>query len=403
MKLSEWIIVFFVIFGCFSLLAFYSINTSSRANNANIQYTNVLTTACHDAVKTVDIENVEKGQVWGKKEDREYALSTFYHTLQLGFNSEYTTKGDETFIYTPIACLIDNDGYYISYNSSFDETGNTYRPIDSTDKSAKLFDTTLTISPLNTWAKEYNGCVVRFYLNDTVEVTLPSGEIIKDKRSKVTKALVELKDKGKLSSDVYNIKVIQDKDGIANKYSVMELLENTDGIYDVEKREIIINLINEEVEYYINHQNIWGEALDVNYTFTMPEIKSEDWHRLLSNPTMISFLQGMQAKTKRNYVNVYALAGGEFTTARQYYITQDGSQLTYHLINGKCAEHSIEHKKESVTEEKKEGGFVKQITYIDEYFTCDGERIEKLYDSMETCAEIGAYPCSCVINYNDVN
>lgn len=397
MRLSDYIIIFFVIFGGLTLFTFYSINMESEANITNTEYANVLTAATQDAAGTIDFHNVTGRGVWTSEEKRNLTLDTFYTTLKYGFNFEYTAKEDEVYIYTPVVCLIDNNGYYISYNSSFDESGSTKRPIESSDTEAKAWTQTTTVSPLLTWAKKYGDFTVRYYLDDTMDITLPTGEVINGKREKILTKIEEYFRRESLSDSAMNIHYIYE--GL-NSYSIKDLINNKDGIYDREKYEYIVRKINEEVEYYINHQNLWAADLDIPYSFTMPEIASEDWHRLLANPTVISFLQGAQAKTQSGYINIYALAGGEITKDRQYYITEASGRKTYHYLSGKCPYHTIGYTERELKEEAKIGQEIKQIITKREYYTCDGQPIRHIYASMEDCAKENAYPCECAINHN---
>jgi len=397
MRLSDYIIVFFIIFGCFSIFTFYSIDIESQAGIANTEYANVLTAATQDAASTISIENAKDGGVWMSEAARKNTLNTFYTTLKYGFNFEYTARANEVYIYTPVVCLIDNNGYYISYNSSFDDSGNTVRPTESFDREAKAWTETMTTSPLITWAKDYGNFTVRFYLDDTMEITLPTGEIFKDKQENI---LIKLEEHFK--KDGYSTTVLETHyifEGM-DSYSIKDLIENKDGIYEREKNELIIRKINEEVEYYINHQNLWAKDLDIPYSFTMPEIASEDWHRLLTNPTVISFLQGVQAKTQSGYINVYALAGGEITKELKYYITEHLGRKTYHFLDGKCPDHTVEFTEKKTIKEVKVGKEIEQVISKTKYYTCDGEPIYHIYTSMEECVKEEAYPCVCAINHN---
>lgn len=406
MKLSEWIFLFLIIFSSFALISFYSIDRSSASGIAETQYANILTAACHDAAKTIPTETVESDSVWTKKEDREHTLNTLYKTIQYGFNTEYTSKGNEVTIYTPVVCLIDNDGYYISFNSAYDQYGNTYWANSASSYDAKMYSETITTSSLNSWTAGYGNFIVRYYLNDTVELTLPDGESIKDKRGKVYEKLKDYVNKGIVSEDALNELLIVAEDG-GKKYNIIDLLKNKDDIFEKERNNQVIKLINEEVEFYVNHHNLWAEQLDVPYSFAMPEIAGEDWHRLLEHPTIISFMQGMQVRTQTRYFNIYALAGGEVTEEKQYFITSGDTYLdgkpvyTYHVIGGNCKDCNVEFVKDSTDITNKNTVEGKDITITDGYYTCNGEKIENIYTSMSACAEQGAYPCECVINYNE--
>lgn len=425
MKLTDYIIVFFIIFGCMTLFVFYGVNLDSKAKTTNIQYADTLTSACYDASRTIERESGSDG-AWEKESAREKTLETFYSTLEFCFNTEFTLNADETHRYTPVVCLIDNNGYYISYNSTFDDYGNVYINGEvsakyNTKSSApdkKAYYESMTVSPINTWTKAYNDYIVRFYLDDTIEIIEPNGNVVKDKKNKIIEIFDKrLKDGGdealRAGYELYKINAAED-DEIRTLGDLLKgtYLINGESVsmYDYEKAEIIVSIINTEVDYYINNQNPLAAGNEVPYEFTMPDIAGEDWHRLLENPTVISFLQGRQASTGREFANVYSLAGGELAISNRYYITGEGNDKEYHRLKATNCEY-YEVRIDPVTEDEKHLGG-KHIEDMSHYYgekyilinknTGEEKEILHTYATMEECALEGATPCRCAIT-NNVN
>ena len=426
MKLTDYLIVFMGIFLSMALVVFFGINMYTKAGTTNIQYANALTSACYDASGTIKQELNSDG-VWDAVSDRERTLKTFYNTLEFCFNTEFTANADDTHRYTPVVCLIDNNGYYISYNSTFDDYGNVYingekaasYNTNSSDIHHKAYYESMTISPINTWTKQYGKYTVRFFLNDIIEIRDDEGNYYKDKKDDLLKILEQAAIAGnnELKTSLESIKVDADE----KVYEVTTLGDLFKGnyinndistpMYDAEKNKVIVNCINSEVEYYINHQNIMAQNNEIPYEFTMPEIAGEDWHRLLSNPTVISFLQGRQASTGREFANVYSLAGGELIKDNSYYITTDADGVKrYHYIKADNCQYTPRIKRVTVTSDKFAGGKTESSalnysTDVYEYYdNTTGEYIEikNTYATMEECAELGAEPCICAVNHNHV-
>lgn len=419
MKFSDYLIIFIFIFAAFGIIAFYGINTESKAGIASNEYSAKLTAACEDAIKTINTENIEKNSLWGEVSERTKTLDTFYTTLRMGFNVKNTNQDNELKVYIPVVCLIDLDGYYISYNSAFDDSGQIVRLASDEDSYAEDSQT-MTVSPLNTWTDSVDGYIVRFFLNDYIEIT--KGTVTyAGKRPEVLKKVSKAE---------------------TNSIDTLKKLLSQDDYYDIYRSELITDEINKNIEYYINQQNVMAKALDISYDYdipyfkykdgekievdsstgeyTLPKVEAEDWHRALQRPTVISFLQGIQMRTREEFVNVYSLAGGELIKQQNYFIEEEIDESTgkvkvdsdgnpirrYHILEeGICDEVTVEKKIErhrisvnvttasDLTNPESE-------EYKDVIWTCNGERITNIYSSMEDCAIRGAYPCSCCKNLN---
>ena len=448
MKLTDYIIVFLIIFGSFGLITFYNTNLNSKTGITETEYANALAVACQDAARTIKTEDVTDG-VWQNAEDREYTLNTFYNTLNFCFNTEYTEKSDETKKYTPIVCLIDNNGYYLSYNTVLDHTESVYLQDSSgsmedgysfnskseaaKDKNVKAYYESMIVTPINTWSENYGEIKVRFYLDNTVEIVSPSGQVLKKRYSEIIK---DYKDDAPFFKSLsYSI--------AGSKVPVYEVIENGTTktgtntlkailedklIYENIKNKVITASITDEVNYYINHQNIYNRNEAISYDYYMPEIAQEDWHRLLSNPTVISFLQGRQASTGEIVSNIYSIGGGEITKEGKYYITRetDGTYL-YHFIPYVELEETVEFSSAKTDEThincthvlreypmatsslKKEDSRTaagvsspasKDEKKFEQIYECDGIKIDTTFNSMAECASLGAEPCDCVKNHN---
>ena len=404
MKLSDYILILAAIFLAAFFLIAISVKMDKSETEANRRYASTLAAASESAVDALGFDTLQNGYIWKNDENKEKAFKAFFKTINYGFNSEYTTRADETHAYLPVILMVDTDGYYISYNSAFDDYGNAIRPsVNSVSIDSKAYTETITTSPLFSWVKKYGSFKIRFYLNDSVDVVTADGKIYSGKKEIVRQ---EIEDDGRVdhlfrasvSSDIHH-------DDYGRAYSLIDILNNKDNVYDEERNSEVVNSILKEVDYYVNNQNMLAKEYNIPYLFEMPEIAGEDWHRLLANPTLIAFMQGYQTTNWTSFVNVYSLAGGEVIKQRQYFITNEGGQKKYHLLDEKNKSHQIRLKKVTEDVEMNYAGdtVIRQVTREKYYYVHeDGteEEITEIFTSMDQCAYQGAEACDCAINNN---
>ncbi len=366
MKISDFVLVFIGIAMCFLVVSFINVDITQKANDQNKEYSTKLSSACLDAARTMNSENIERyGKVWTGEDDLNDTLSVFYNSLVYSFNWDNQGRVDEMALYTPVVCLIDIDGYYISHNVVFDATGLVEIPSDAEKRNG--------LTTLNTWTKSYNGVLLRYFLNDEVEVYTLDGKKYEGDRKEVY-AIISEDLPG--STEVTELSFITDDDE-----------------FNKRKNELIVREINTACEYYINRHNVIGENFDTRYTFEMPEIAGEDWSRLLENPTVISFLQGYSSKAENRTLNIYALGGGELTQNFHYFIVGD----EYHCIE---TDPDVEKDTRSVVTSYESAGETKSVTTSYVVYKYSGTEIDAIYNTQTECARLGATPHECIYDMN---
>lgn len=366
MKLSNFILVFMGIALCLGLIIFINTDITQKVNTQNIEYANKLTSACFDAAQTMNTENVERySRVWNDQDDLMNTLDVFYNSLVYSFNWDTAGRVEEMALYTPVVCLIDIDGYYISHNVVFNTTGMVTIPSDAEKRNG--------LTSLNTWTRSYNGVILRYFLNDHVEVYCTDGSKYEGNRK-----------------DVYAL--LQEKRPGSIEVSEMAFIID-DAVFNQRKNELIVREINKQCEYYINRHNVIGDNYEMQYTFEMPEIAGEDWSRLLQNPTVISFLQGYSTNADNRMLNIYSLGGGELVKNYHYFIDGD----IYHCAE---AEGGVTRSTRTVTTTYESEGVTKTINTTYEVYEWNGTEIETMYNNQTECAKRGATPCTCVYDWN---
>ena len=115
-----------------------------------------------------------------------------------------------------------------------------------------------------------------------------------------------------------------------NQYNMPE--EST-SLFNGHKREIIRISIEENLTSAINNYNKHSEALSTTYNFRMPVIQENEWDRILSNVSLVTFVQGLPVgfKTYNNYAIVTSGTNQEYVTEdSMYFINPSGTN--YHRI-----------------------------------------------------------------------
>ena len=330
MKFADFIIIFLCIFICFFAPVFYRESLSSQAQIESTNYSEYITTACFDAMQSATLEN---DLCFATKTQRDTVIDTFYMSLSNCFNYKSNIQMQLLQYYVPCIALIDTDGFYISYTQ--DTIAN--------DGSISYIEYT---TPIIHWTETYGNYLLVYRLDNRLDVT--------DKNTNTTYSGT--------NQDIYNYLLAQN--GFVSPH--LQFLSD-DALFNEAKNNAIINATVLQIEYYINMHNQFYNQYDAKYTFELPRVADEDWARLLKNPTIISFLQGMQSQYGTSYINIYAMSGAELTKALLYDITRDVASGTLYYHEQGCPMYNATDVLRS--------------------------------DTMKKCASLGAEPCThCIFS-----
>ena len=294
MKAQHWA----VLVALFGFIFFIFVYISNMLLHTQTVKTEQLESALLGSVQAALAEgDLGEDEIFKDEENREDAIRVFYKTFTRATDL-YGNKADLARYYVPFIVLVDNDGYYLSYiQNDYDSDGNEYYNDIITTKT--------------TWSVNYTGFTVRFFLNNTVEVT---------------------RSNGKRYSGMYD--EVWANMGNPSSLNFM----SSEEAFEAEKYSQICQLTEDDVNYYIKTHNIYENyLLNADYTFTMPATDLDPRNRLMDEPSVIAFVQGYQESVSAGTINAYALTGSILDKARNYYIKEntDGT-LYYHEIN--CAE-----------------------------------------------------------------
>lgn len=346
MKLVHYIIIFLAL--VLGIFVFYEIVTfrTTSSSITNNEYATAVSSAAYDAAKTIKTENYEAGRgVWRTQNDRLKTIGTFYSSIARSFG--YNAEIGEIYMKekTPFLALVDIDGFYISYNASFDDYGNSVVP--------DAYDTPDVLTEINTWSKAYGSTNIRYYLTDYIDVT--AGNVVYSGRREAV--VSELSRNGLLVSQI---------SFLADETQFTE-----------ERNYIIVKRLEETINYIINTQMIAVNPYLTGYNVTLVKAEGEDWQRMINNPTVMAFMQGEQNVVNGNVLNEYAFAAGELTASKMYFI--EGP--FYYALDGNQVV-------KTTTSVITNGG----DPVVSTVYTHNGVPVTNIYTSMEECAALGAVP-----------
>lgn len=272
------------------IVSAFMVDAHVKTDRENKVYREYLTSATSDAMKTVSIN--DNRCAFENDGDRKIAINTFYRSMALSMQVLPINAKDVISPYVPCIALIDNDGFYISYDEKYTD-----------DQGVSVKDSIVT--PKYAWSSTYGNYMVTYSLNDEV--------------------MIENKNTGRTFKGYYYEAFVD-----AGSPASLAFMDNEES-FDAERDSIVITTVNDKIDYFINEErNSYLNETDEKYSFTMPQIANEDWARILQGPTMIAFFQGKQMQHYDNFINVYALCGAEYTKIESYYMTKEGSAKLYH-------------------------------------------------------------------------
>ena len=281
MKLSDYTILFAALLFAFLLPGFIGQAITSQAASRQTEYSQYLTNACLSAAAQSDLSD---GLAFNSERERSSAVFNFFETLTLNFNAKNTTLENSIPYYVPAVVLIDNDGFYISYN---EYDGEAYSPV------------TTSLFP---YQEEYGDCIVRFFLNGSLDII--------DKSTGLTHHFSNCE-------EAYSI------------YPSLSFLESGE-LAKQEQLHVATQAVSTQAEYWINHHNTYNLMYKGAYTFTLPTITGEDWANAIEGPGILAFLQGPKLSYGKGYVNVYAFAGSRIVKSSTYVLSGEYPDAYYH-------------------------------------------------------------------------
>ena len=285
MKIQHWtgflFILTMVIFTIFSLhVLLVNIQTDEDLGAQAI-----LLDCSKSALLKADLDKV---YIFEEEDAREAAIAEFKECYNIGYQKA-GYKADDMYYYVPCIFLVDDNGYYVNYSKLVDNNG--------------VSEITNMTTGLNTWTENYGDYIVKFHLSNLVEVTKPDGT---DCQGDYLSLYAKL--------------------GSPSDLSFMSSKET----FEDERNSVVCYITEEAINYYITTHNDYVNRDERKYVFTMPRIDNFE-SRLMDQPSVISFVQGIQRATGKGYINAFAFTGAIKDKAVLYYEGEVNGQLFYHM------------------------------------------------------------------------
>lgn len=314
MKLTNLCILFVVLELCIILVINSRLDNLSAISDKGIAYNQALDNAVDDGTMNLVELDSKRNVVLNKERAVEQFFMSLYANFGVMKDPIMQTKLSE---HIPIILVTDYDGFYIYYMD-------TYITADS-------------VEIISRWSEKYpytyddNYYIYKFTFGDKVTLYEKStGEIITGNDKEL--------------GEIYTDSVMAEED-----------------TFDTIRRTAIINVLEKQMNYYINRYNTIGLQFGVTYQFWLPKIDKTDWYRTIDDISLFVIFQNYPYHTASlDTYNRYSFGGARISKAKQYYVKEVDGISYYHKQN---------------------------CLYIDK----NGQGIA--YYLKEDCAMIGAFPC----------
>ncbi|MGY3386793.1 hypothetical protein ACVWZB_004747 [Paenibacillus polymyxa] len=294
MKIINWALIFIVIILPFSIRNHLQSIEQEHTQEQIVLYDGAVRAAVQDAAFSLRLnedQKMESRYESGKKirANKERAIEAFYQTLfnNVGIGEDEVAQGVLK-RYIPVLAVVDYDGLWIYTSDSF------------MNKDGEKENRQVWRSKMPFAYADNLGNSVSFTLDDYV-YAYDAGD----------KQWFEGKREDVAAQVNYGIPILNDPDK-----------------FDQIRRTTIIDVVQSNLEHYINSYNQYARSLGIGYTFTLPRIDQEEWNNTIDDVGVLSFIQGMPIGS--NYYNNYALGGSRLVkrTAIYGYI-RDGVKIYY--------------------------------------------------------------------------
>lgn len=279
MQQSNYGLIFVIIIAPFIMFQTIKTNDLNLLNDQRNKINAIYNSAVDDGTHML-VKFNHNGELYV---DKQSGVDAFIKTLYMGFNIEHIPMSQQQLLqYIPVIAVIEQDGMNILSHQEF------------TDADVIRNDS-LVWQPKKHFIEVNNNYIVNF--------TLTNYLVIYDAVTNETyRGYFE-----DLQSQFSSIPFMSD-------YTT----------FDRHRRNLIIDLIQSNLSYYINEANTLGSHFGVKYYFHLPEIPFDDWNNTIDDVSLISFFQGFPLKSIEDEIyNNYSIGGARIVKSTVYYVTID--------------------------------------------------------------------------------
>ena len=334
MKIYHFALLFLLFFLVAAVKIDISIGKLKAIENENEIITQNLVSATSDAVNYLS----KTGSYGGGSINKEEVLNTFFMSLysSMGIISDRAAQA-EIEMYIPVILLCDSDGYYVYYYDEYKASdGNTYVERVWSEKMPYAYE------------DEY--FVYRFTLTDEVYL-YDKNDLLRQEDTLIQGIYKEFQ-----TNSIYA--------EFRTSYSSCMLLNDEN--YEIIRKESIISTLEDVMSYYTSRHNFIASRQGITYTFSFPSGRQDEWATHIDDVNLLVVFQGYPYGSDRNYThNKVASAAGNIIKKDKYLIEE---KSWYKLAHKKGCEK------------------IRESSII----------LDEKFDTIEECAELGAYCCECI-------
>lgn len=351
MKITDFALIFVGITLPIIITVYVNVSFTIKAEEQEMYYKKIINAALDDASNQMkEVENTDKEIDYGYSGTSDNKISvnaqvgvdTFLNSLYNNFG----IKGNDTAenylqYFIPAIAIIDYNGVQVSSIEEFTENGqnvikHVLKPKKYYSYTYYLCATPGDVSKL-TYTEDYetavkNGLhsthIVEFTMDDYIThrgyVSKNTGEI--DEIGVSSFYISDSKNNSKLVANVdSNASLLQREKDVLPK--IISNLQN-------KRKSVIINSIQDEMEYATNNNNSYASQAGIRYNFVFPTLEEGEMESQIQNVGIIALVQGISIGNR--YLNVRAYSTSKLTEITRYYLSipnTDGIYKTKYNLN----------------------------------------------------------------------
>lgn len=351
MKITDFALIFVGITLPIIITVYVNVSFTIKAEEQEMYYKKIINAALDDASNQMkEVENSDKEIDYGYSGTSDNKISvnaqvgvdTFLNSLYNNFG----IKGNDTTenylqYFIPAIAIIDYNGVQVSSIEEFTENGqnvikHVLKPKKYYSYTYYLCATPGDVSKL-TYTEDYetavkNGLhsthIVEFTMDDYIThrgyVSKNTGDI--DEIGVSSFYISDSKNNSKLVANVdSNASLLQREKDVLPK--IISNLQN-------KRKSVIINSIQDEMEYATNNNNSYASQAGIRYNFVFPTLEEGEMESQIQNVGIMALVQGISIGNR--YLNVRAYSTSKLTEITRYYLSipnTDGIDKTKYNLN----------------------------------------------------------------------
>ncbi len=351
MKITDFALIFVGITLPIIITVYVNVSFTIKAEEQEMYYKKIINAALDDASNQMkEVENTDKEIDYGYSGTSDNKISvnaqvgvdTFLNSLYNNFG----IKGNDTAenylqYFIPAIAIIDYNGVQVSSIEEFTENGqnvikHVLKPKKYYSYTYYLCATPGDVSKL-TYTEDYetavkNGLHSTHIVEFTMDDYITHRGYINEKSGKVTEIPVssfyisDSKNNSKLVANVdSNASLLQREKDVLPK--IISNLQN-------KRKSVIINSIQDEMEYATNNNNSYASQAGIRYNFVFPTLEEGEMESQIQNVGIMALVQGISIGNR--YLNVRAYSTSKLTEITRYYLSipnTDGIYKTKYNLN----------------------------------------------------------------------